>query len=161
MKDILSLASSSSSHTQLWQIFPWMSSSYASFEKDFDVRSSYEFILRHWWLPIASIILYLGMIIIVPRLTRKKPVRVDRALAYWNLFLAVFSTIGAIRTVPHLLWFMSTHSFKDTVCIRPQYINGDGATGLWCLLFTLSKIIELLDTLFVCLKGRTPIFLHW
>lgn len=40
-------------------------------------------------------------------------------------------------------------------------MNGDGASGLWCLLFTLSKVIELLDTMFVCLKGRTPIFLHW
>ena len=93
--------------------------------------------------------------------TRSSIPQCDVALAYWNFFLALFSTLGALRIVPHLLWFSATHTFKDTVCTPPQMMNGDGASGLWCLLFTLSKVIELLDTMFVCLKGRTPSFLHW
>ena len=114
-----------------------------------------------WWLPIASIVLYMAMIVVLPRVFKDRPVKLGNMLAYWNLFLAAFSILGAARVVPHVLWFMSTHSFKETVCTQPQLINGDGATGLWCLLFTLSKVAELLDTLFICLKGRTPIFLHW
>jgi len=96
-----------------------------------------------------------------PSLPPFPPLQCDTALAYWNLFLALFSIMGALRIVPHLLWFSATHTFKETVCTPPQMMNGDGASGLWCLLFTLSKVIELLDTMFVCLKGRTPIFLHW
>jgi hypothetical protein len=30
-----------------------------------------------------------------------------------------------------------------------------------CLLFVLSKVVELVDTFFVVAKGRKPIFLHW
>ena len=142
-------------------MFPWLSPLYTSYEKNFDVRPTFLFVHDSWWLPVVSIILYMAMILVVPRLTAKRPRKVDTALAYWNLFLAVFSIMGAIRIVPHLLWFQATHTFKETVCTQPQMINGDGASGLWCLLFTLSKVAELLDTLFVCLKGRTPIFLHW
>ena len=95
--------------------------------------------------------------------SRPSPLRpqCDTALAYWNLLLAAFSILGALRIVPHLLWFLTTHSFKETVCTPPERMNGDGASGLWCLLFTLSKLVELVDTMFVCLKGRKPIFLHW
>ncbi len=105
--------------------------------------------------------LYLAMVAFLPRVFKDRPVKLGKTLAYWNLFLAVYSICGAIRTVPHLLWFVSTHTFKETVCTAPYFNNGDGATGLWVLLFTLSKIVELCDTLFICLKGRKPIFLHW
>lgn len=105
--------------------------------------------------------LYLAMVHFLPRFFKDRPVKLGKTLAYWNLFLAVYSTMGALRTAPHLLWFVANHSFKETVCMAPYRINGDGATGLWVLLFTLSKIVELVDSLFICLKGRKPIFLHW
>ena len=149
------------SFVQLWQLFPWMEPFYTQFEKDFDVRPWFMFVFEYWWIPVVSILAYGAMIVAVPKMTKNNPVKCDKALAYWNAFLAAFSIMGAVRIVPHLGWFMATHSFKDTVCLPPQGMNGDGASGLWCLLFTLSKVAELLDTLFVCLKGRTPIFLHW
>ncbi|GAB5035515.1 fatty-acyl elongase [Nannochloropsis oceanica] len=155
------LAGNTYTFLQFWQLFPWTKPFYTPFEKNFDVRPWFMFVHGNWWLPVVAIALYGVMIVTLPKYTAKKPVKCDVALAYWNFFLAVFSTLGAIRIVPHLLWFSATHTFKDTVCTPPQMMNGDGASGLWCLLFTLSKVIELLDTLFVCLKGRTPIFLHW
>ena len=134
---------------------------YASFEKTFDARPSFEYIATNWWPVYTSLVLYLAMVFLLPRLFKDRPVKLGKTLAYWNLFLAVYSAMGALRTVPHLLWFVSNHTFKETVCTAPYLINGDGATGLWVLLFTLSKIVELCDTLFICLKGRKPIFLHW
>jgi hypothetical protein len=38
---------------------------------------------------------------------------------------------------------------------------GDGATGLWTMLFVVSKVAELFDTVILVLKGKEPIFLHW
>ena len=138
-----------------------MSPLYAPFEKNFDPRVSYEFVKNSWWLIYTAIGLYLAMIVILPPIFKKRPVNLGKSLAYWNLFLAVYSAIGAIRTVPHLLWYMNNYTFKETVCRAPFLANGDGATGLWCTLFTFSKLVELVDTLFICLKGKKPIFLHW
>ena len=158
---VRTLAGYKYSFVQLWELFPFLKPLYTQFEMAFDVRPWFMFVHDNWWLPLVSVLLYGVMIQVVPRLTKKNPIKCDKALAYWNFFLAAFSIMGALRIVPHLLWFQATHSFKDTVCTPPQMINGDGASGLWCLLFTLSKVAELLDTMFVCLKGRSPIFLHW
>ena len=38
---------------------------------------------------------------------------------------------------------------------------GDGAAGLWVMLFTVSKVFELVDTMILVLKGKDPMFLHW
>ena len=38
---------------------------------------------------------------------------------------------------------------------------GDGAAGLWVMLFTVSKVFELVDTFILVLKGKDPMFLHW
>jgi hypothetical protein len=38
-----------------------------------------------------------------------------RLLAQWNLLLAVFSTIGFLRTAPHLLYYLYTRGFYASV----------------------------------------------
>lgn len=38
---------------------------------------------------------------------------------------------------------------------------GDGAAGLWVMLFTVSKVFELVDTVILVFKGKDPMFLHW
>lgn len=47
------------------------------------------------------------------------------------------------------------------VCNPAHLTFGGGAVGLASQLFCLSKIPELIDTLFIVLKGKRPIFLHW
>jgi elongation of very long chain fatty acids protein 6 len=46
-------------------------------------------------------------------------------------------------------------------CRPPEESYADNATGLWCVVFTLSKLAELLDTAFVVLRKKELIFLHW
>ncbi|TFJ85211.1 hypothetical protein NSK_003634 [Nannochloropsis salina CCMP1776] len=150
------------SFIQFWQLYPWLENFYAPFEKNFNPLPIFEFVSENWWVVYISLAIYMSMIIFLPMIMKKRPLKnLSTPLACWNLFLAVYSTIGAVRVVPHLLWFMSTHTFKQTVCTAPYHINGDGATGLWVTLFTLSKVAELIDSLWICLKGRRPIFLHW
>jgi elongation of very long chain fatty acids protein 6 len=119
------------SFVELFQVFPWLSSLYAPIEKSFDARAGYRFVDQSMWLPVVSIALYALMIVFLPRYTKRRPLNVKKPLAYWNLFLAVFSFMGALRTVPHLLYFRATASFRDTICAKPETVFGDGATGLW------------------------------
>ena len=69
-----------------------------------------------------------------------------------------------IRTVPHMLYNLRTMPFEMTVCAAPtgpETAWGCGATGLAVQLFIFSKIPELLDTVFITLRKRELIFLHW
>ena len=83
-------------------------------------------------------------------------------LAYWNAFLSLFSFIGAMRTVPELLYRLgAANSFLETISTEPSASWGVGATGLWVQLFIFSKIPELVDTFFIVARQRPLLFLHW
>ena len=89
-----------------------------------------------------------------------RPFDLKGILGAWNFALFLFSLVGSIRTLPYTCFLLSNFNLKDQICINP--INfGDGSTGLWLLLFVLSKWIEFGDTIFIILRKRKLIFLHW
>ena len=82
-------------------------------------------------------------------------------LAMWNLFLCTFSFMGAIRTVPHLMYNLTNMSLEQTMTTVSAHDWGDGACGLWVQLFIFSKIPELWDTFYIVARQRPLLFLHW
>lgn len=82
-------------------------------------------------------------------------------LRIWNLFLAIFSFMGAIRTFPHILHMIYHSGIPSIICSPPAFTFGHGACGLWVLLFVYSKYIELIDTAFIILRKKPLLFLHW
>ena len=81
------------------------------------------------------------------------------ALIIWNIVLAVFSTMGALRLVPELLHVWHYHGQEAIFCKFATYYKPP--TFVWAFLFALSKIVELGDTVFIVLRKQPLIFLHW
>merc|ERR1712168_799516 len=79
-------------------------------------------------------------------------------LTLWNVVLAGFSIMGAIRCTSELFYTLTNKGVHDSIVDMSFY---DGPSGLWVLLFTLSKLMELGDTVFIVLRKTNLIFLHW
>ncbi len=81
------------------------------------------------------------------------------ALALWSALLAVFSVFGSVRTAPELLHVLNKYGWEFSVChVSYAYYN---PTSFWTIMFTISKVYELGDTLFIVLRKQPLIFLHW
>lgn len=85
-------------------------------------------------------------------------------LAIWNAFLCLFSFLGMCRTVPYLVANILENDYVQTVCSSPVANPrpwGKGPCGFWVMLFIFSKVPELIDTVFLVLRKKPVIFLHW
>jgi elongation of very long chain fatty acids protein 6 len=111
--------------------------------------------------PFAVIIavLYVGLVFLGQHwMKNRKPFELGNALVWWNGFLTVLSWAMAIRLVPPLIFRIQQWSIAQSICDESF---SDGTTGFWVLVFTVSKVPELLDTLFLVLRKKPVILLHW
>jgi hypothetical protein len=147
---------------QFYQLVPSAAPFYTELEASFTPKAWTEFCANHWEVPILALSAYLLFISFGRKLLAStKPFELRGPLIFWNLLLSVFSLMGAIRTVPHLLYNISNKSLEETVCSQSNIDWGSGATGLWVGLFIFSKLPELIDTVFIVLRQKPLIFLHW
>ena len=115
--------------------------------------------LQNWTLSIWYSALYVVLIFGGKYYMEKRPrFEIRPALALWSTILGVFSIFGAIRTIPELVYVIHQHGLEFSLC-NPSYFNGP--TGFWAFMFTISKVYELGDTVFIVLRKQQLIFLHW
>lgn len=129
------------------------------FEEKIDEKSFSQWMSKNWHLCLWSSAVYVVLIFGGKYLMQERP-RFDLrpALALWSGLLGIFSFFGAVRTLPELMYVLKKHGFEFSIC-SPSYFNGP--TGFWAVLFTVSKVYELGDTLFIILRKQDLIFLHW
>jgi len=148
---------------QLWQRVPALKPFYTEFENNYNPDTVLHWMGRHWEVPIIAIVLYVAVITAGPKMMERSGLKLNLRypIATWNALLSIFSFIGMMRTVPHLVMDIVEKDYMTTMCTPPYQNWGAGATGFWVQMFILSKIPELIDTVWLVLKGRDVIFLHW
>lgn len=131
-------------------------------ELGFDGSVLSAYMREYYFVPVVAVTLYMlvifsGKLLLSPfsGMSLKLP------LVLWNLLLSAFSFVGVFRTVPHLLATVSDRGMYQSVCAPACETFGAGAVGLWTALFILSKFPELVDTVFIVLRKKPLIFLHW
>lgn len=132
------------------------------FERQYDAPYVAMLCRNWWWLPYITAIMYLvGLWAGQAYMKDRKPYNLKLTLAVWNFFLASFSAVGTMRTLPHLVLMLREGGFEYTLCRVGGRGYGCGATGVWVSLFIFSKYFELFDTVLLVARKRTVGFLHW
>lgn len=117
------------------------------------------FFQRYWYHSITISLLYYLFVRTLQRLMRdRQPFQLRIPLIIWNSVLAIFSFAGLVRFSEDFLYNLSKHGLVYSIC---HSCNPDSVAAFWSLLFAFSKIVELGDTLFIVLRKRKLIFLHY
>lgn len=131
-------------------------------ENLFDATWSFDFTYSYNFLAfVVSIIYIVGVFYGQHAMKNREPFDLRGVVTYWNLFLAIFSFIGACRTVPHLIFSWRHFGLDYLVCRSSDVAYQSGASGVWLHLFVYSKYFELFDTVLLVLRKKPVIFLHW
>ena len=152
--------------TQLFQELPFLSPLYTPYEKSFDAEPLQSWSLSVWpVVPVSIVAAYLVVVLLARwAMSVRSPLGgrgIRRFLACWNLCLASFSVLGALRTAPHLAFSIWSMGYERFLCDPVEKYNwGLFSTGLWVQLFIFSKPLELGDTLFIVALKRPLSFLH-
>jgi len=123
------------------------------------LNSGLTWMTSYWWLSIIYSVVYMICVYTGQKLMKnREKFRLHRSLIAWNIALAIFSILGTIRFLPNFLTILYHKGFEHTICV---FDYNFGVSGCWAWLFVLSKVAELIDTLFIILRKQKLIFLHW
>jgi len=129
------------------------------FEK-LDLVDRIKWAMQYWTISIYAAAIYLIFIYAGQKwMKNRKAFELKTPLILWNLGLAVFSIWSFIRVVPELFQVLSSpNGFFRSVCVREIFNESSAFYGY---LFMWSKVVELGDTVFIILRKRQLMFLHW
>jgi len=142
-------------------VFPSLPDYKASFRNiDGWVAQSVSFFDEHYFLLLLSVSLYLPIVFGLQNTMKdKKPFDLRMPLIGWNLILAAFSIAGALNVLPLIYISLSQGGWWGSVCTR--WCFGSEEAAFYSFLFDLSKVFEFVDTLFIVLRKKPLIFLHY
>jgi len=148
--------------TNLNQVYPVLDSLVLPFERTFESVDFTSFCYENMWIPVVVSVVYAVTIFgIQSTMKERDPYDLKGLLGMWNALLSTFSVLGFVHTMPHLLHHLYVHGLYPSLCGQADLNYGQGAVGFWSMLFVFSKFPELIDTLFITLRKKRLMFLHW
>ncbi|XP_069992566.1 very long chain fatty acid elongase 6 isoform X3 [Penaeus vannamei] len=132
------------------------------FEYNFPVTEWVRWFDSHWSYVFFIIVPYMATIFGLQKwMENRPPYKMRKVLFAWNMSLALFSMYGGSRSLQEFLYVYKNMSFYSTYCLcGPRFLD-NRVGGFWNWMFTLSKVPELGDTVFIVLRKQPLIFLHW
>lgn len=107
-------------------------------------------------------VIYVLMVFLGPKaMENREPFKLKHFITAWNLFLSVFSLCGTLGVGTLLMFLLEDRGMYETTCRFDKDFIYDGELSFWLMAFLLSKIPEMIDTLFLVLTKKPIIFLHW
>ncbi|KAI6224715.1 Elongation of very long chain fatty acids protein [Aphelenchoides besseyi] len=126
----------------------------------FDEPAAKQWVQDHFYLTLQISLAYIVVVFGTKFLMRnRQPFSLFVPLNTWNFILAVFSIVGTIKLTPEFLTTVYNQGFEESYCHVRDFTKGNN--GYWVWLFIVSKMFELLDTVFLVLRKRPLMFLHW
>uniref|UniRef100_A0A915CMR2 Elongation of very long chain fatty acids protein n=1 Tax=Ditylenchus dipsaci TaxID=166011 RepID=A0A915CMR2_9BILA len=128
----------------------------AIFFQDYDYESSKQWLVSHEGFLLKSVAAYVIAIWSIKYImSTKKPFDLTPPLIIWNAILAAFSIIGFVRMTPTVFEVVRS-TYTEIGALQT-----DKVAGYWAFLWVVSKIPEFLDTIFIVLRKKPLMFMHW
>ncbi|PAV69333.1 hypothetical protein WR25_27306 [Diploscapter pachys] len=128
--------------------------------KNFPEVEGKKFISDHFIITLQASVLYVLVVFGTKFFMRnREPFSLFVPLNIWNFLLAAFSIIGTIKMTPEFVGTLQNHGVVNSYCYVYDFTKGEN--GYWVWLFIASKLFELVDTVFLVLRKRPLMFLHW
>mmetsp|Transcript_7241 Transcript_7241/g.26635 ORF Transcript_7241/g.26635 Transcript_7241/m.26635 type:complete len:281 (+) Transcript_7241:130-972(+) len=116
------------------------------------------FLDRYWYVLASAAILYVPTIHALQMvMANKKALEIRPLLFVWNLLLCGFSLLSVINIGPTA---MKTLLESPDTAICTDRVGWDPALARWRLYFVLSKVPEMMDSVWLVLKKRPVSFLQ-
>ncbi|NWH93225.1 ELOV6 protein, partial [Aegithalos caudatus] len=130
------------------------------FEKNFNHLAARKWMEENWQKSFIFSLIYFILIFGIQHFMKeRRPFNLRAPLALWSFSLTLFSFIAACRIWKQMAFLLLTKGFKQSVCSQSFYVHP--VSKLWIYLFALSKLVEMGDTLFIVLRKKQLIFVHW
>lgn len=133
------------------------------FASNFTIVHHRNWMAQNWHISVYCTFLYILFIICGQRWMKFRPrLELRYPLVFWNMLLAVFSIMGTLSSVPEFIVALKQFGFHYSCCVTDlRQMESNPTMVLWGYFFTLSKLPELGDTVFIVLRKQRLIFLHW
>ncbi|NWU33150.1 ELOV6 protein, partial [Hylia prasina] len=130
------------------------------FEKNFNHLAARQWMQENWQKSFIFAAIYLILVFGIQYLMKeRRPFNLRAPLTLWSFSLTLFSFIAACRIWKQMAFLLLTKGFKESVCSKSFFVHP--VSKLWIYLFVVSKLVEMGDTLFIVLRKKRLIFVHW
>ncbi len=132
-----------------------------AFEDNFNVDGWVQWLDEYWFIYSLPITVSYITLVLAGRffMASRPPYSLRGPLVAWNIAAAAFSIFGAYRDWPVQWKIFNRDGLYKSICSDQYFTNKYRI--IWGLIFSFSKVPELLDTMFIVLRKQRLIFLHF